>query len=355
MNLMPALPENFKMKSFWERPEGTAGMLIGLPVLAFLGWGLFKILPWIIILLENTLHAGLLLAGIGLLAYIVSSKRVRTLASFMFKSIMRAITRLFVEIDPIGILKSYVAELKNKEDELVTQIGKLRGTMRQLQNTISANQRDRDQAMQIMSQAKKMGDKSQTILKARKVGRADQANLTLQQLYNKMEVIYRVLMKMRETCVILIEDLEDEVKQQELQRKAIRSANSAFKAAMKIISGETEQKELYDQAMEFLAEDYAHKLGEMEVFMDISKDFIKSIDLQNGIYEADALQKLEEWEKKSDSLLLGGQKTALIAQAHDPLTELNLDEPLPDREDIIREGQVEKRERVDYGKVFERE
>jgi len=204
-----------------------------------------------------------------------------------------------------------------------------------------------------MSQAKKQGDSKTLRLRSRKVGRSEQAEITYQQLSSKTEMIHRILAKMRETAVILIEDIEDEVKQQDLQRKAIRSANSAFKSAMKIITGDTEQKELYDQAMEFLAEDYAMKLGEIEAFMDLSKDFIKSIDLENNMYEADALTKLEDWEKRSDSLLLGGQKSALIAQSQNPAMELDLNEPLPDREDIIRDRQVEKGQ--DYSKLFEKQ
>lgn len=353
MGLIPELPESFKMKSFWERKEGATGVF----VLAALGigalYGLHWVLPILVAILQNTLLAGLLLGAIGCLVYVVTSKRFRTLASYMFKSAMRAITGIFVSIDPIGIMKNYVADLKNKEAQLDSQIGRLRGTMRQLQETISANQRERNKAMQMMSQAKKAGDQRTLILKSRKVGRSEQAEITYQQLSSKTEMIHRILAKMRETAVILIEDIEDEVKQQDLQRKAIRSANSAFKSAMKIITGDTEQKELYDQAMEFLAEDYAMKLGEIEAFMDLSKDFIKSIDLENNMYGEDALAKLESWEKRSDSLLLGGQKSALIAQSQNPAMELDLNEPLPDREDIIRDRQVEKGQ--DYSKLFEKQ
>ena len=64
---------------------------------------------------------------------------------------------------------------------------------------------------------------------------------------------------------------------------------------------------MFDEAMEALAEDVALKVGEMERFMDVSSNFMNTIDLQQGVLEDDALKMLEEWERKSDLLLLDGK------------------------------------------------
>ena len=50
----------------------------------------------------------------------------------MYKSMMRSVTGVFVNIDPIGILKSYVEELEGNLVEMRKQIGKLRGQVRHL-------------------------------------------------------------------------------------------------------------------------------------------------------------------------------------------------------------------------------
>jgi hypothetical protein len=58
------------------------------------------------------------------------------------------------------------------------------------------------------------------------------------------------------------------------------------------------------------------KMGEIDSFIESSKGFVEGLDLQNGVYEADALEKLKQWENKADSILLGtGGKAQLLEQA----------------------------------------
>ncbi len=59
-------------------------------------------------------------------------------------------------------------------------------------------------------------------------------------------------------------------------------------------------------AMESITTDYYNKLGEIEQFMEDSQNFINTMDLENGVFEEDALSKLDEWQKRSENLLEGG-------------------------------------------------
>jgi hypothetical protein len=205
------------------------------------------------------------------------------------------------------------------------QIGKLRGQMRKLSETIEQNKRQMNQNLKLADRAKKDENRQVFVLKARKAGRLNESNMTLQALYDKMELLYRVLLKMYETSTMLIEDLESEVEIKSQERNVIRASYSAFRSAMGIIKGDPNKKELFDQAMEYLASDYGKKLGEIDHFMDVSKSFIDTVDVQNGVYEEDALKMLEAWEKKSESLLLGDQKQTMISQSEDPNDILDLE------------------------------
>ena len=40
-------------------------------------------------------------------------------------------------------------------------------------------------------------------------------------------------------------------------------------------------------------------------FMEMSANFMDSVDLQNGVFEEQGMKMLEEWEKKSTLLLMG--------------------------------------------------
>ncbi|MFT4686494.1 MAG: hypothetical protein ACI94D_001454 [Neolewinella sp.] len=75
--------------------------------------------------------------------------------------------------------------------------------------------------------------------------------------------------------------------------------------------------------MEGITEDVANKVGEMERMMDLSNEFMSSVDLQNGVFADEGLRMLEEWEQKSDLMLASGHidvdKVAKKTSAEDVL------------------------------------
>jgi hypothetical protein len=89
---------------------------------------------------------------------------------------------------------------------------------------------------------------------------------------------------------------------------------------------------MFDMAMENITEDVANKVGEMERFMELSANFMDSVDLQNGVFEEEGMKMLEEWEKESTSLLLGEEKTQLLLKAESDAEVLDLDAPIPERQ-----------------------
>jgi len=315
---------SLKPKSFWKKPEGKTGMLF----MGLLGagglYGLYKVLPFLTSIVENTLYLGILLTVLGALVYMILDPKMRNLIYYMYKSVMRWITGLFIQIDPIGILKNYIDDLKDNLKKMNKQIAVLKGQMKRLQQIIHDNKKSINSNLKLASAAKERDKKGIMILKSRKAGRLQESNLKLDGLYNKMEILYRVLTKMYENSEILLEDIEDQVMVKEQERKAIRASHSAMKSAMDIIAGNNNKKEMFDRALEVIAEDVSSKIGEMERFMDMSTNFMDSIDLQNGIFEEEGLELLEKWEKEGVSLILGNQKDLLVHDQH----SVDLDAPI---------------------------
>jgi hypothetical protein len=316
-----------KPKSFWRRPEGVTGGLI-LAGLIFGGGFLFlTALPFLVSAMSSVLSMTIMLAVIGILVYMVLDPKMRNLVWYMYKSVMRWITGIFVQIDPIGILKNYVDDLRGNLKKMNMQIGKLRGQMHKLKEQIVNNQRAISSNLEMASKAKDTERRDVMILKSRKAGRLKESNVKLEDLYKKMEVLYRVLTKMYENSSIMMEDIEDQVKVKEQEREAIRASHGAMKSAMNIISGNTDKRFMFDQALEAIADDVSMKVGEMERFMEMSEGFMNSVDLQNGVFEEKGMRMLEKWEKES-SLILGSEKGHLLLQAENDSDVLDLDAPM---------------------------
>ena len=75
--------------SFWKRPEGKTGMIFLALIACGVGYALFFLLPFIIILLQNVLYAAILGVALAGLIFVLLDKRFRLMIWHGYKSIMR--------------------------------------------------------------------------------------------------------------------------------------------------------------------------------------------------------------------------------------------------------------------------
>jgi phage shock protein A len=341
MEMQPIKPKNF-----WQRPEGVTGALFMGGIILGGGYLLYTSIGAILAFAQSLLGLAVVLMALGAIIYMILDPKMRNLVWYMYKSVMRFFTGLFVQIDPIGILKSYIEDLQGNLGKMNKQIAQLRGQMHKLKEIIITNQKEIQTSLNIASRAKDANKDAMMILKSRKAGRLKDSNLKLEDLYKKMEILYRVLAKMYENSEIMLEDLKDQVTVKEQEYKAIRASHSAMRSAMDIISGNNDKKYMYDMALEAMADDVSQKIGEMERFMDMSSTFMDSVDLQNGIFEEEGMAMLERWEKEGVSLLLGGEKNTLINKANTQGEVLDLNAPAP--KPVRNESHVNQ-----YDKLFD--
>lgn len=335
-------------KSFWQRPEGITGgiFLAGIVIGAFLLLNVF--LPVLIALAQNTLYLGGMLAALGAILYVVLDPKTRNLVWFAYQNAMRAITGMFVKIDPISILRSYIEDLEETLRKMSKQIGALRGQMRQLKGIMQTNEADIKRNITLAQQARDKNDEKNTTLSARKAGRLQDANQKYEVLYNKMDVLYRILSKMYENSEIVLEDTRDQIKIKEQEYEAITAGHSAIRSAEAILKGDPDKRQLFEQAVEALADDVSKKVGEMERFMDTSRNLMASIDLQNGVFEEEGLRLLEEMERDSPLFNMPGHESNILRKPEPtppPSKEKPLDLNTPPKE-ILREEN-------DYTRLFD--
>ena len=318
MSLTPSTPDlGDQLKSFWARPEGKTGMIFIVLAAGALVYGWATVVPFIVSMLADTLHM-LYLAGIlaGVLFVAFSSR-----THLVFRLLMRAITGLIINIDPIGILKDHLSQMRKRRDVMSQQISNVSGQIQYLKDIINKNSAMADENMRLAAHAKKIATSTadqneqlrmalQMKAKANQAGRLQKSNLSYQQLLNKLQNIYDLLSKWAVHIDFYIEDTENEVKQTEIEYKTINTAYRAYRTALAVIKGTGDEKELYNQTMEKLAEEAGRKLGEMEDFQRLAQNFMDTIDLENGAVETEALEKLDAYEHKL--LTSGATDTAFL-------------------------------------------
>jgi len=302
------MDNTYKPKSFWRKPEGVTGAITIGGILIGGGWLIFSALPAIIAATSTMLGLAGIIMILGLIIYMALDSKARGLVWYMYKSMMRWITSLFVQIDPIGMLI-----LKNKKE-------------------ISSN-------LSLAKAAKKSDEKSQMILRSRKAGRLKESNIKYEALYSKMEILYRVLKKMYDNSEILKEDVADQVEIKEQELKAMKASHSAMSSAMNVIRGNKDKRAMFEMALEQVADDVSNKVGEMERFMEMSESFMGSIDLQNGIFEEEGLKMLEQWEQENSLILLDEKETLLLEG--EEVETLDLNEKMVNKERVERANQYD--------------
>src|SRR5262244_2816236 len=142
MSITPVTPNlGQDAKSFWSRPEGKTGMIIiaALAGALIYGWG--KIVPFLVSMLADTLH----------MVYLAA-----ILAAVLFVLLMRALTGLIINIDPIGILKDHLSQMRKRREVMAQQISNVSGQVRYLKDVIGKNQQMANENMRLAAQAKKV-------------------------------------------------------------------------------------------------------------------------------------------------------------------------------------------------------
>ncbi|MEZ4906583.1 MAG: hypothetical protein R2771_02815 [Saprospiraceae bacterium] len=299
---------NKKPKSFWNRPEGILGAIILFSLIVGGGYLLVNNLAAITAFMGNILGLAVTILALGVLLYIAIDPKMRNFLSYVYQSAMRKITSIFVTIDPIGILKNYIDDMEKNISNLDNQISNLMGQIRKITTLYQKNDEEIQKNLAMARKAKELGDEKQMLLTSRKAARLQDVNEKYSTLLKKMDILKRLLKKMYDNSEILLEDTKDQVKVKEEERKAIRTSHSAMKSAMNVLRGDKDKRVMFDQAVEYIADDIADKVGEMERMMELSSSFMESIDLENAHFEEKGLEMLENFEKKSTLLMLESPK-----------------------------------------------
>jgi hypothetical protein len=292
-------------KSFLARPEGTVGLGVTMALGGVALFGAYRALPYLITFATNVVHLGALCALIGAAGYLVLDQRARAFGSYLYRALFRAITGFFIELDPIGILRNHIVELQKKLANMREQMGSLSGQVKQIERIIQENEQMRDDALRLAHagrndpSAANMGR-----LQARNAIKLEDSNKNLSALLLQMQTLFRMLRKLYDAAELVLQDMQSTVGIKTRERASMTAAYSAYRSAFAILQGASEGDELYDRAMEFVNEEYARKLGEIEIFMDFSEGVIKATDLQNMAYDARAVEKLHDWERRLDESLL---------------------------------------------------
>jgi hypothetical protein len=308
--------------SLFKRPGSTTNSLIniGVPVAALAVIFYFfggPIGDFLVNAVDNMLHLTIVGGFLVFLGALFLDPKKR--AWYAYRSLTRFLTSLLVDIDPIGILKSYKERLQGKLNDMMESISALKGqrvkTSKHQQENLAALENE----YRLMQQAQKVGDSAALSVHGKQSQRLEKRKDRYEGEMNRLNLLVAIMDKYYKLCDSTILDMTNEIKYREEEAKEAKQSRKAVGSAMSILKGLPE-KELWDEATCKLENDYAAAIGEVENFLDVTKDILSASDLQDGADAEKAMQLLENWTKKNSNVSLGGQgsqmsKAAIIQEA----------------------------------------
>jgi len=295
-------------ESFWNKKEGKLGkwlliitaLAVGLAVTANF-WALLALATM------SLLHTGLAVAALVLLYAVMTSSTTQV----MYRVAMYNLAGLVVTVDPIGIAKEHILEMKKSLDKMTVHLQKLQGKLQGLYHEIKENEGEIENQRKLFNQAQKRSLPSDTKvmrLASEKVGMLDQSNKTLTDMAKNVELMARRLNEMHSAAEFTIESTEAKVTIQEKTWKILKEASSAMSSAMSVYKGNPDERAIFERSMQQMADDISMKVGEMKTWTEQTEAIVNSSNLQRDILSDEGLQKL----LNTDSVLLSPEQQKKI-------------------------------------------
>jgi hypothetical protein len=286
-----------ELKSYWNRPGGKFGIVVGIALLALIGYYVVPILTSIV---WNTLNFGIALVCLALFVYAITHRKLRLSLYYFYEILMKKLVGIVIELDPFIIAEDYLEDMEKQREKLYKQSIDVDAQKEKINMKIK-EKKDEMSALTAKAQVAKERNMLPELGNAtRQIGRLNEYVTQLTPIYENLSRIGDYLTKIHKNSAYLIEDAKNELELKKDLYKSVTSGNQALSSALKIFKGDPEKKLLVEQSMEFLKEDIAGKLASMKKAISYSTDFMRSIDLDNATYENQGLKLLESVQLESE-------------------------------------------------------
>jgi hypothetical protein len=313
-NIFPST-NNDKLKSYWDRPGGKFGMLIGLGLIGLIG---YYVLPILSAIVWNTLNFSIGLVCLGIFLYCVTHRKLRLSLFYLYEIIMKKLVGIVIELDPFIIAEDYINDMEEQRETLYKQSVEVDGQKEKIQMKILEKEKEMNKMMARAQAAKDNQMLPELGNATRQIARINEYIKQLAPIRDSLAKIGDYLTKVHKNSGYLIEDARNELDLKKDLYKSVTSGNQALSSALKIFKGDPEKKLMVEQSMEYLKDDIANKLANMKKAISYSTDFMRSIDLDNATYEVQGLRMLETFD--SDKEL----KLTSVPQQWQPSTQPNI-------------------------------
>lgn len=306
------------VQSFWKRPEGKVGKWFNFMLIAGLCFFLYNYRTDITSFVRDLTHMIWACVGLAITLYVILDNKLRNLLSFIYMQMMRGVTGIFVEMDPVTAIKNKIAKMWEKRKEMGDQLVAVKGGLNRLQSLINENEKNRVLALNKMKYARDKGDNSGFDFASKSAARYEESNERMQPQLERLTKVYETGSFFYNNAENVIRDKEEDLNLKISEFEIMKSSSKLVSAAAGIFAGNQAEDQIYNQSYDFMMQSIANSSAELDVFVDSSKGVMSQINLENGAMSEKGIKMLTEFEQQTagfTSLNGGKQPVKLSAKS----------------------------------------
>ena len=285
-------------KSPWEKPGGKLGMVVAGLGIAGVGYLLYLLLPIMISLASNLLYLILMLFGIGILGYILTSKKFWNTFKVAYFIIMRRITGFFIKIDPVAILEDYIQDLKKRIREVADNITQVKGLIQKNERKLNELQKKVTEAKMEVALYDQKGQKAFADQKRGLLVMYVESYKNREERLEKSKKWLAALEKLQSYATFSVTINQEKVKLYKDEYEELKAQGKAFRSIKSALNGDPDMMENFEMAIEIMENEISMNLGEIEDMMDATNGLLGQADMENAKISQKAEAILDQFDKK---------------------------------------------------------
>ena len=294
----------------WQQPEKIAGrmVLIGLVGTAVYFWG--AILPFLVDMVFDTVKLGIGLGALFVLFLLATNKRIQAGLWYAGQRILRTAAGLFVNTDPIGVMEDYIHNTEKEAKKMDTEVGHIEGAHELVKRKLTANTTQMQEYLALADSATRQGEKDAAESYASRAAQIADYNQRLQPMATTTANVTVVMRQILKAALRQIDGSKFKVSLLKDEYELVKRTSSGMRAAMNILRGDPDKKYFFDLATDRVAQDMAQQLGQIKQAMRYSQEFVKEMDIQNGVMSEKGQRLLEKYQKGDFNAVLNEKPQA---------------------------------------------
>ena len=297
MNTLPSFNSESSELPKWQQPEKMAGrvVLLGLAGAAVYYWGV--ILPFLVDMVFDTVKLGIGLGTLFVLFLLATNKRIHAGLWYAGQRILRTAAGIFVNTDPIGIMEDYIGNTEKEARKMDAEVTNIEGAHELVKRKLAANTAQMQEYLSLASAATRQNEKDMAESYAMRAAQLEEYNQRLLPMATTTANVTLVMRQILKAALRQIDGSKFKVNLLKDEYQLVKRTSSGMRAAMNILRGDPDKKYFFDLATDRVAQDMAQQLGQIKQAMRYSQEFVKEMDIQNGVMSEKGQRLLEKYQK----------------------------------------------------------